>query len=74
MTGASLGLNRVVFTPDYFKDYPFLVHKNDIPAVYAITRDKQQRLWVGMRGRNNLIQITPDLKTKVRDPKIHYTK
>ncbi len=35
MTGASLGFSKVVFTPDYFKNYPLVVDKNDIPSVYA---------------------------------------
>ncbi len=74
MTGASLGLNRVVFTPDYFNNYPLPANKNDIPAVYAITTDKQQRIWAGMRGKNQLFQITSDLKvTELQIPKFNTT-
>lgn len=62
MTGASLGLNKVIFTPDYFKNYPLVPEKNDIPAVYAISKDKYSNIWVGIRGKNPLIKITPDMK------------
>jgi sugar lactone lactonase YvrE len=62
MTGAALGFSKVVFTPDYFKNYPLIVNKNDIPSVYSVTRDRDNRIWVGMRGRNPVIQITPDMK------------
>jgi ligand-binding sensor domain-containing protein len=63
MTGASLGLNRVIFTPEYFKNYPLVSEKNDIPAVYAITKDQYSNIWVGIRGKDPLIKITPDLKS-----------
>ena len=63
MTGASLGFSKVVFTPDYFKNYPLVVAKNDIPSVYALTKDKFGRIWVGMRGRYPVNLITPDMKT-----------
>ncbi|MDP4224473.1 MAG: histidine kinase [Bacteroidota bacterium] len=62
MTGSSLGFSKVVFTPDYFRNYPLPAEKNDIPAVYAITKDKNDRLWIGMRGNNPVIRITKDNK------------
>ena len=64
MTGAALGLNRVVFTPDYFTYYNIPVEKNDIATVYSITKDKFDRLWVGMRGKNSLILIDSGRKAK----------
>jgi ligand-binding sensor domain-containing protein len=64
MTGSALGLNRVVFTPDYFTNYDIPVEKNDVASVYSITKDKDDRLWVGMRGKNSVIQINSDKKTK----------
>ena len=64
ITGSGFGLNRIIFTPDYFRNYPIVAEKNDIPAVYAITRDSQERIWVGLRGNVPLIQITPDLKVR----------
>ena len=64
MTGSALGLNRVVFTPDYFTNYDIPVEKNDVASVYSITKDKYDRLWVGMRGKNSVIQINSDKKTK----------
>jgi len=63
MTGASLGFSRVVFTPGYFENYPLLADKNDIPTVYAVTKDKFNRIWVGMRGRYPINLISPDMKT-----------
>jgi hypothetical protein len=73
MTGASMGLNRVIFTPEYFKNYPLVSEKNDIPAVYAITKDKYSNIWVGIRGRDPLIQIKPDMtSTSLKIPKYNY--
>jgi streptogramin lyase len=63
MTGASLGFSRVVFTPGYFNNYPLLAGKNDLPTVYAVTKDKFDRIWVGMRGRYPINIISPDKKT-----------
>lgn len=57
ITGAALGINRVVFTPDYFTSFDIPVEKNDVAAVYSVTKDKFDRLWVGMRGKNSLITI-----------------
>lgn len=69
VTGAALGLTRVVFTPDYFKDYPLPGEENDVRAVYAVARDKENSIWVGMRGNDPLIRITPESETlKVRIP------
>ena len=62
MTGAPLGFSKIVFTPDFFKNYPLVVPKNDIPSVYALTKDKLGRIWVGMRGRYPVNLITPDMK------------
>lgn len=63
ITGATLGLNRVVLTPGYFKDYPLPEEKDDVRVVYAIARDKGNNIWVGMRGNDPLILITPESKT-----------
>ncbi len=69
LTGAALGLTRVVFTPDYFKDYPLPGEENNVRAVYAVARDTDNNIWVGMRGKDPLMRITPDSKTlKVRIP------
>lgn len=65
MSGAALGLNSVIFTPAYFDDYPVPAEKNDIAAVYAVTRDKNGLTWVGMRGKDPLIRISKDLKVSV---------
>ncbi len=73
MTGGPMGLSRVVFTPDYFKNYLLSAGNNDSPAIYAIALDKEQRIWVGMRGKNQLIRITPDLKTSAIDIPEHLT-
>ena len=59
-SGSPLGLNRVVFTPGWFKAYDIPVDINDIAAVYAVTKDKYDRLWVGARGKYPLVRISPD--------------
>ncbi len=59
-SGSPLGLNRVVFTPGWFKSYDIPADINDIPAVYAVTRDKYDRIWVGTRGKSPLIRISPE--------------
>ena len=64
MTGSALGLSRVVFTPDYFTNYDIPVEKNDVVSVYSITKDKFDRLWVGTRNKNSIIQINSDKKAK----------
>jgi ligand-binding sensor domain-containing protein len=63
ITGAALGLNRVVFTPDYFKSYDIPVEKNDVASVYSITKDKFGRIWAGMRVKNSVIRIDSDKKS-----------
>ncbi|OFY64398.1 MAG: hypothetical protein A2Y71_00090 [Bacteroidetes bacterium RBG_13_42_15] len=65
ITGASMGLNRVIFTPDYFKSYLLLTEKNDMPAVYAITEDRDNNIWVGTRGKDPLIKISRDMKSTI---------
>ncbi len=63
-TGAALGLTRIVFTPDYFTDYDIPIEKNDVAAVYSITKDKFDRLWVGLRAKNSLVMIDSGRKAK----------
>ncbi len=68
-TGAAIGLNRIVFTPGYFKTYPLKVENNDIPAVYAITKDWDNNLYVGIRGAIPVLQITPAMRiNKIKIP------
>lgn len=59
-SGSPLGLNRVVFTPGWFKSYDIPVDINDISSVYSITKDKYDRLWVGARGKYPLVRISSD--------------
>ncbi|MFZ2339232.1 MAG: two-component regulator propeller domain-containing protein [Bacteroidales bacterium] len=59
-SGAPLGLNRVVFTPGWFKSYDIPLDINDIATVYAVTKDKYDRIWVGARGKYPLVRISPD--------------
>lgn len=59
-SGSPLGLNRVVFTPGWFKSYDIPVDINDIATVYAVTKDKFDRIWVGARGKYPLVRISPD--------------
>jgi ligand-binding sensor domain-containing protein/anti-sigma regulatory factor (Ser/Thr protein kinase) len=74
MTGASLGISRVVFTPDYFKNYPLIAGKNDVPQVYTIAKDHNGRIWSGMRGRYPVVQITPENEVKKLDIPEYKTK
>lgn len=59
-SGSPLGLNRIVFTPGWFKSYTIPVENNDIPTVYAVTKDIYERTWVGARGKYPLIRISPE--------------
>lgn len=59
-SGSPIGLNRVVFTPGWFKSYDIPVGTNDIATVYAVTKDKYDRIWVGARGKYPLVRISPD--------------
>lgn len=63
MNGSSLGLNMTIFTNDYFKRYPLFSSDTEIPSVYAITKDKSGNIWVGLRGKDPLLRITPDGRT-----------
>ena len=68
-SGAAIGLNRIVFTPGYFKNYPLEVEKNDIPVVFAISKDKDNNLYVGLRGGIPVLQITPAMRiNKIKIP------
>ncbi len=59
-SGSPLGLNRIVLTPGWFKSYDIPVEINDISTVYAVTKDKYERTWVGARGKYPLIRISPE--------------
>ncbi len=59
-SGSPLGLNRVVFTTGWFRSYNIPVDINDIATVYAVTKDKYDRIWVGARGKYPLVRISPD--------------
>ena len=66
--GSSMGLNKIVFTPEYFKKHLDPTFLNEIPAVYSLAKDKTGNIWAGMRGSTRLIQITPE--NKIYIPKI----
>jgi ligand-binding sensor domain-containing protein len=59
-TGNSMGLSRIIFTPDYFKKYNVDTETDKLPAVYSVTVDNQKQVWLGIRGRDHLVVITPD--------------
>ncbi len=59
-SGSPLGLNRVILTPGWFKSYDIPAQINDIPTVYKVLKDKYGRIWVGGRGKDPLIRISPE--------------
>lgn len=63
-SGASAGLKKVIFTPDYFKHYPVLSDKDEMAQVYAIAKDPDGRIWAGVRGENPVILINKDFRTE----------
>jgi len=69
MNGSSLGLNKTIFTNDFFKYYPLFSSETEIPSVYALAKDNSGSIWVGLRGQDPLLKIAPDGKTNtVRIP------
>jgi anti-sigma regulatory factor (Ser/Thr protein kinase) len=63
ISGSPLGLNRLIFTPEYFHNFLLADDKNDVPAVYAIAEDRFHNVWIGKRGTDPLIRLTPDKKS-----------
>ena len=61
-TGNSMGLTRLIFTPDYFKKYTDLTKSDNLPAVFSVTVDNKKNIWLGIRGRDYITVITPDNK------------
>jgi sugar lactone lactonase YvrE len=61
-SGNPLGLTRIVFTNSFFKNYIFEREGNDLPAVFSITKDNKNNIWAGVRGKDHIIQFTPDNK------------
>ncbi len=59
-SGSPIGLNRIVFTPGWFKSYDIPTGINDIPTVYSVKKDKFDRIWVGARGKYPLTRISPE--------------
>jgi streptogramin lyase len=62
LTGNSLGLSRMILTPGYFRKYNVETESDKMPAVYSVTVDNQDRVWLGIRGRDHIVIITPDNK------------
>jgi len=58
--GNSLGLSRMIITPGYFRKYDVETEIDKMPAVYSITVDDKDRVWLGIRGRDHIVVITPD--------------
>jgi ligand-binding sensor domain-containing protein len=63
-TGAPLGLKEIVFTNSFFRNY-FIEREGDqFSAVFSIVKDNINNIWVGVRGKDHIIQYTPDNKIK----------
>jgi streptogramin lyase len=59
-TGNSLGLSRMIITPGYFRKYNVETESDKLPAVYSVTVDNLDRVWLGIRGRDHIVVITPE--------------
>jgi Histidine kinase/Y_Y_Y domain/Two component regulator propeller len=59
-TGNSIGLSRLIITPDYFRKYTDIIRSDYLPAVFSITVDDKKNIWLGIRGRDYISVITPD--------------
>ena len=66
LSGNPGGLGRIIFTPDYFRKYSPATESDNLPAVYSLTKDKDDNLWLGIRGRDHIIEITPENKRIVK--------
>jgi ligand-binding sensor domain-containing protein len=63
-SGTPLGLTQIVFSDSFFKNYMTENEGHELQAVYSITKDQNNNLWVGIRGKDHIVQITPDNKNK----------
>jgi len=63
--GNPLGLTQVVFTGSFFKNYLIENEGDDLSAVFSITKDDKENLWTGVRGKDHIIQFTPDNKISI---------
>jgi len=63
LTGNPLGLSRMILTPGYFRKYNVDTESDKLPAVYSVTVDNQDQVWLGIRGRDHIVVITPENKT-----------
>lgn len=55
--GVPKGLYQVVFTPRFFRNYLITAPDSTQPAVYTMTLDDRQNIWVGIRGFDDIVVI-----------------
>ena len=64
ISGTPIGLKRLVFTNSFFKNYLIKEKGNEMSAVFSIVKDQKNVLWAGIKGRDHIVQFTPDNKIK----------
>lgn len=62
--GTPIGLTQVVFTNSIFKNYLIEKEGDELAAVFSIVKDENNNLWAGIRGKDHIVQFTPDNKIK----------
>lgn len=58
-TGNALGLSEITFVPDYFRKYNLGNELEENAAIYAITMDRSRNIWLGVKGENDIVRISP---------------
>lgn len=56
-SGTPVGLTQVVFTNSFFKNYSIGNEKDELEAVFSIAKDYKDNIWVGVRGRDHILQF-----------------
>jgi ligand-binding sensor domain-containing protein len=49
-----------VFTNSFFKNYLIEKEGDELAAVFSIVKDENNNLWTGIKGRDHIVQFTPD--------------
>ena len=60
--GNAMGLTRVTFSPKYFKNHDLGSGFDQFTAVYAITKDRDDNIWLGIRGEKDIVRLSPQGK------------
>ena len=62
--GTPIGLTQVVFTNSFFRNWLIDKEGGELPAVFSIVKDNKNNLWAGIRGKDYILEFTPDKKIK----------